>query len=118
VYVLPFPGPGGKWQVSTAGGADPRWRRDGRELYYVSPDGKLMALSIQVGADGRALNPGSPVALFQTKLATGAGVNIGFLSRPQYAVAQDGRFLINMTADDPTAPPISVELNWASGLGR
>jgi serine/threonine protein kinase len=118
VYVLPFPGPGGKWQVSTAGGADPRWRRDGRELYYVAPDGRLMAVSIQVGADGRALSPGSPVALFQTKLATGAAVNIGFLSRPQYAVAQDGRFLMNVTADDITAAPISVVLNWAAALKR
>jgi serine/threonine protein kinase len=116
VYVLPFPGPGGKWQVSTVGGADPRWRRDGRELYYVAPDGKLMGVSIQIGANERALNPGSPIALFQTKLATGASVNIGFLSRPQYAVAQDGRFLMNVTADDIAASPISVELNWAAGL--
>ena len=47
VYVQPFPGPGGKWQISTSGGIEPRWRRDGKELFYIAPDGKLMAAPIQ-----------------------------------------------------------------------
>jgi Tol biopolymer transport system component len=46
VYVAPFPGPGGKWQVSTAGGTFPRWRNDGRELYYLAPDNRLMTASV------------------------------------------------------------------------
>jgi len=46
IYVRPFPGPGGQWQVSTAGGSDPRWRPDGKELYYLAPDLKLMAAAV------------------------------------------------------------------------
>ena len=42
IYVAPFPGPGSSWKVSTAGGTEPRWRRDGKELFYLAPDGKLM----------------------------------------------------------------------------
>ena len=48
VYIAPFPGPGGKWQVSTAGGILPRWRRDGRELFYVALDNQLMAAEIKL----------------------------------------------------------------------
>ena len=47
VYVQPFPGPGGKWQVSTDGGIAPRWRRDSKELFYIAPNGKLMAVPIR-----------------------------------------------------------------------
>jgi Tol biopolymer transport system component len=118
VFIQPFPGPGGKWQVSTNGGADPRWGRDGRELFYVAPDGKLMAAEIHVDADGRALTPEPPNPLFQTRLATGANVTVGFLSRPQYAVAPDGRFLMNVTADDNVVSPISIVLNWATALKK
>jgi Tol biopolymer transport system component/predicted Ser/Thr protein kinase len=118
VYIRPFPDPGGKWQVSTNGGVDPRWRRDGRELFYLAPDSKLMAVAIQVGAEGRSLNPGPPVALFPTHLATGASVNIGFLSTAQYAVAPDGRFLMNVTAEETAAAPITIVLNWPTALKR
>ena len=61
IYVRPFPGPGGQWQVSTAGGKAPRWRPDGTELYYIAPDSRLMAASI--AASGTALQPGLPTAL-------------------------------------------------------
>jgi Tol biopolymer transport system component len=118
VYIRPFPGPGGKRQVSTNGGVDPRWRRDGRELFYVAPDGKLMAVAIQVETDGRTVSPGAPVALFPTRFASGANVNVGFNSRPQYAVAPDGRFLMNVTVDDPTPSPITIVLNWATALKK
>jgi Tol biopolymer transport system component len=118
VYIQAFPGPGSKWQVSTNGGVDPRWGRDGRELFYVAPDGKLMAVAIHVDADGRALNPGPPIALFQTRLATGANISMGFLTRPQYAVASDGRFLMNVTVDDNAPSPISIVLNWATALKK
>jgi Tol biopolymer transport system component len=118
VFIQPFPGPGGKKQASTNGGVDPRWGRDGRELFYVAPDGKLMAVEIHVDADGRALNAGPPTALFSTRFATGANVTVGFLSRPQYAVAPEGRFLMNVTVDDDAVSPISIVLNWAKALGR
>jgi Tol biopolymer transport system component len=119
VYIQAFPGPGGKKQVSTNGGVDPRWGRDGRELFYVAPDGTLMAVEIHVDPDGRAVNPGPPVALFQTRLATGAAITSGlFGTRPQYAVASDGLFLMNVTVDDNVPSPISIVLNWATALKK
>ena len=77
-----------------------------------------MAAAIQIAADGRTLSPGAPVALFPTRLATGANVTIGFLSKPQYAVAADGRFLMNVTAEDTTAAPITIVLNWTGALKK
>lgn len=50
VYVAPFPGPGGKWQVSAAGGTSPRWRPDGKELFYLAPDGRLTAAAVDLKA--------------------------------------------------------------------
>jgi Tol biopolymer transport system component len=116
VYVRPFPARGGKVQMSTAGGIDPRWRRDGKELFYVAPDGHLMAAPIQVTGD--ALNPGAPVRLFRPRFATGGNVNIGWLSRPQYAVAADGRFLMNVSTEDAVALPITIVQNWTLALKK
>ena len=62
------PGPGGKWQISTAGGAEPHWRADGKELYYRAPDQKLMAVEIQTGGEFQA---GVPRALFPGRFETG-----------------------------------------------
>jgi Tol biopolymer transport system component len=118
VYIRPFPRPGGKKQASTSGGVDPRWGRDGRELFYVTPDGTLMAVAIHVDPDGRAVDPGPPTPLFPTRLATGANVTVGFFARPQYAVAPDGRFLMNVTVDDNAPSPISIVLNWATTLKK
>ena len=110
VYVLPFPGPAGKWQVSTGGGHSPRWRRDGKELFYIGPDGKLMAAGIQ--ARGEVLEAGDPVALFQTQIVYG-GVGPAGWVRLQYAVAPDGRFLMNV--EQASDAPINLILNWAGG---
>ena len=74
IYIRPFPEPGGPWQVTTAGGSQPRWRPDGKELFYVGLDARLMAVPIAVGAD-RQLEAGTAVALFRTQLATGADIN-------------------------------------------
>ena len=82
----------------------------------MAPDGKLMAVPIQIGADKSTLSPGASVALFPTRFATGANVNIGFLSKPQYAIASDGRFLMNVTVDEPATSPITVVLNWQEEL--
>jgi Tol biopolymer transport system component len=117
VYIQPFPGPGGQWRVSTNGGVDPRWGPKGQELFYVAPDGKLMAVAIRVERDG-TLYHSPPVALFQTRLATGANITVGFRSRPQYAVAPDGRFLMNVTTDDNVVSPISIVLSWANLLKK
>jgi len=103
VYVRPFPGQGAQWQISTAGGSWPRWKSDGQELYYLSPDSQMMAARIQV--NGRTLEPSNPIALFPTRINL-AGV------RPQYDVARDGRFLINVTGEDAAPSPITLLLNW------
>ena len=71
IYIRPFPSPGGKWQVSTGGGIYPRWRRDGKELFYVALDNRVMAAPIQAATDGRTLSPGAPVALFPSRLTAG-----------------------------------------------
>ena len=108
IYVRPFPGPGGQWQISTAGGKAPRWRPDGTALYYIAPDSRLMAASI--AASGTALQPGLPTALFQTRIALGGTEVVG--TRQQYDVAPDGRFLINVSVDEGNAAPITVITNW------
>jgi Tol biopolymer transport system component len=119
VYLRPFPGPGGKWQVSMAGGSQPRWRPDGEELFYVAPDGRLMAVSIAVGADKQTLETGPPVPLFATRLASGSGITgVGLLPKPQYAVAPDGRFLMNVAVEEATGSPITIVLNWDAALKK
>jgi dipeptidyl aminopeptidase/acylaminoacyl peptidase len=105
IYVQPFPGPGDRWQVSTGGGAHPRWRPDGGELYFVSPGGTLMAAVVR--ASGSTFDAGSPTALFQTRMAVGSNANLS----PQYAVARDGRFLLNVD-ENSGAAPITVIVNW------
>ena len=74
IYIRPFPGPGGPWQVTTAGGTQPRWSPDGKELFYVGLDGRLMAVPIAVGAD-RQLEAGTAVALFRAQPATRPDIN-------------------------------------------
>ncbi len=118
VYVQGFPDPEkGKWQVSKGGGLHPRWRADGRELFYVSENQKLM--SVSVTSAGEALTFGNPSPLFDIALANGAGgVTIGL--RHQYDVAPDGqRFFVNLEASALLAP-ITVLMNWpalAKGTG-
>jgi dipeptidyl aminopeptidase/acylaminoacyl peptidase len=118
IYVRPFPGPGSPRQLSTAGGSQPRWRPDGKELFYIAPDARLMAAPIAIGADRQTLDVGAPVPLFRTRLASGANIPVGSQSKPQYAVASDGRFLMNMAVEGATAPPITVVLNWGAALKK
>ena len=107
VVVQPFPDAGGKWQVSTAGGAAPRWSPDGKELYLLAPDPTMMA--VPVTAAGTSFDAGTPVAMFPTRIVDGGTVAT---VRPQYAVARDGRFLITQALADATAAPIALILNW------
>ena len=98
-----------KSQVSTNGGYEPRWRADGRELYYLSEDRKLMAVSV-----GSGPSFGTPQALFQTRVVVGVNP-----LRTHYVPSRDGqRFLINTQAADPAPVPITVVLNWQAGLKR
>lgn len=113
VHVRPFAEPGagvnaadGQWQVSTTGGLFPRWRRDGREIYYIAPGGAVMAAPITV--TGSTLTPGTPVMLFPTRIYGGGG-DSG--QGRQYDVTRDGRFLINTVLDEASAP-ITLLQNW------
>ncbi|MEQ1757198.1 MAG: protein kinase [Vicinamibacterales bacterium] len=107
VVVQPFPGGGSKWQVSTSGGVAPRWRADGKEIYFLTPDAKMMA--VPVTAAGTSFEVGTPVMLFVTGIVDGGSVAN---NRPQYAVARDGRFLINQSVGDGRAAPITLLMNW------
>ena len=111
VYVRAFPD-GGTWQISTTGGYWPRWRRDGKELYFISPDGQLMAAPIATSANSRTFESGTAAALFSVRLASGGNIfATGYLARAQYAVAPDDRFLLNVPVDD-VAVPINLIFNW------
>jgi Tol biopolymer transport system component len=111
IYVQSFPAGGGKWQVSTTGGSQPRWRHDGKELFYIALDGKLMSVPVRAGATFEA---GTPVPLFQTQIF---GLGVGQLYSQQYDVTADGqRFLINMDLAEATAAPITVVLNWQKAV--
>jgi Tol biopolymer transport system component len=110
IYVKPFPGPGARSErISTNGGAQPRWRRDGKELFYIAMDGQLMAVPIRLAADTQTVRPEPPVALFPARVEHVLPV-AG--TRQQYAVSRDGnRFLINTVAEEVTSP-ITVIFNW------
>ena len=116
VYVKPFPDAGGRFLVSTAGGTNPRWSRDGKELFYVA-DNQLMATPIRPGRDARTLTAGAPIALFATHLAMGGNLSArGYNSSAQYTVTSDGQFLMNVTSDDAITSPITLVLNWTAAL--
>ena len=105
--------------MSSAGGVYPRWHPDGHSLFYLAPDMQLMSVPLETaGASGEA-SPGMPEALFETRIATtGPYVfTAGIFAKAQYAVAADGRLLMNV-ADDALASPIMVVLNWPAALRR
>jgi serine/threonine protein kinase len=113
IFVQPFPGPGGKTQISTTGGTQPRWRADGRELFYVGLDGTLMATPISFLENGTALRAGTSSALFSTHLVGQATVNRPQVNRQQYDVSPDGqRFLMNITIEPEAISPLTAIVNW------
>jgi serine/threonine protein kinase len=115
IYVQPFPGPGGKIQVSNEGGTQPRWNRNGKELFYLAADNKLMSVSIETTPDGKTLRPAVPVPLFSTHIVEVPPAT----QRHQYAVSPDGqRFLINVPAESAAVSPITVVVNWHPGLRK
>ena len=109
VYVQPFPGPGAKLQVSTAAGVQPRWRGDGRELFYREPSGRFMAVPVTV-RDG-ALEAGAPHPLFELRANSTPGT--------QYDVTADGqRFIVSVPVQAEGASPLTLVLNWPALLQR
>ena len=107
VYVVPFPGPGGKRQVSTGGGTQPSWRRDGKEIYYIGPDDKLMAAQIKV--TDSSLEIGTVSSLFVTHAFRAGGWS--------YDAADGRRFIINRYGDEPGAA-MNLVVNWDVGLKK
>jgi len=111
VYVRPFPAAAGKWQVSSDGGTQPRWRDDGKEMFYLASDHKLM--SVEVTANGSTFDHRSPTALFSTRVS---GIDT---PGDYYAVTADGkRFILNNLIAEAAYTPITVVLNWDSELKR
>ena len=108
--MQPFPGPGGKWQVSSQGGRDPQWRRDGKELFFLSPSGAMMSVNV---ASGTTLQLGTPRVLFPS---------VATLPNPtgrNYAVFADGqRFLIRKSLQARELPATTVFMNWTAGFAK
>ena len=110
VVVRSFPDLRERRQVSAGGGTQPRWTRDGRELFYMSPDRKLMAAAVRTAA-GFEVDP--PRALFQTRVMP------TIETRNHYDAAPDGqRFVVNSSRPEDAALPITVVVNWSSALPR
>ena len=108
IYVAPFPGPGAKVGVSINGGAQARWRADGREVFFIGVDERLMAAPIDLSA-GAAPQVGVPVPLFRTRV----GGAVQGSSRQQYFVSRDGqRFLMNTVLEGAPTSPITLIVNW------
>jgi len=107
IYVQSFPGSAGTWQISAAGGGIPRWRGDGKELFYLSLDNKIMSVPVEAGSGSH----GTPVPLFTVHPAIG-GPTGGI-----YDVTSDGkRFLVDSLPADQGSPPISLLVHWTGLL--
>jgi hypothetical protein len=104
VFVESLKPNGGKWQVSTSGGMEPHWRRDGKELFYIAGQ-KLMA--VEVKGDAGVFEVASPKSLFEVRLEN-------IVRRSRYQVATNGqRFLINVPVQ--ASSPFTVAVNWTAG---
>jgi eukaryotic-like serine/threonine-protein kinase len=109
IYVQSFPGPGRKWQASTAGGNDPSWRSDGKEIFYRALDQKLMGVEVTTSD---AFQAGVPKPLFLMRLQAGN-------ARNKYVAAPDGqRFLLVAPLGREAMTPTTVVLNWFAELTR
>jgi Tol biopolymer transport system component len=111
--VQAYPGPGGKWQVSTDGGNEPRWNPNGRELFYCRGDDMM---EVDIGG-GAGITAGKPRRLFAGHYTRTGG---GYV-RANYDVSPDGRrFLMLKPVEQEQAPPteIDVVLNWSEELKR
>jgi hypothetical protein len=110
LYVAPLPGYSGrKIKVSDDGGGWPRWSRDGKELFFLANDDRLMLADVR--GHGGDLQIGVPRALFDTQRKDVAN---GW----PYDVAPDGRILINTRSDAALAPPVTLLINWSALITR
>jgi hypothetical protein len=107
IYVTTFPGAAGKWQISRGGGTEPRWRGDGREIFYLGPTGVLTA--VPVGTEG-TFSTGAPTPLFQFH----GRAPISSTDVFSYDVTKDGkRFLVNRYVKPERIPPLTIVLHAA-----
>ena len=115
VYIRPFPGGEFQRRISIAGGEQPRWRGDGKELFFVGEDGKMMAAAVKAVAGATlSFEPDTPQPLFDADVAA-----VGYSSVLEYDVTADGkRFLVDTRGDSASAPPLNVVVNWDAGLKR
>jgi Tol biopolymer transport system component len=112
IYVQSFPASGAKWQISVSGGSQPRWRRDGKELFYLGGDRKVTA--VDVNTEAPTFAHGTPKALWGTRISKGED-----RAGDQYVVTSDGqRFLVNTLAEEGAYNHVSVVLNWTAGLKK
>jgi hypothetical protein len=109
VYVDAFPEPRGKKRISTSGGQFPKWGADGRELFYVSPENKLMAVSLKQGSD--ALEPSAPRELFPLPMRS-------TLAGATYEPSRDGKRLLVLTSPEAAQQSLNVIVNWPALLKR
>jgi serine/threonine protein kinase len=104
IVAQAFPMASGRFPVSTGGGTAPRWRADGNEIFFIAPDGVLMAVPITT--TGSAFDAGKPKALFRTDITAQP-------FKSQYAVSRDNRFIVNdLQPEEGAASPITLILNW------
>jgi eukaryotic-like serine/threonine-protein kinase len=109
VYVTAFPSGGAKWQVSTNGGTDPKWRRDGKELFFLDPADNILAVDLD--AVGKVARMGAPHPLFHA-----AGIQN---QQGPYAVSADGKkFLINSGDVKEESQPFTLVQNWPAELKK
>jgi Tol biopolymer transport system component len=116
VYVRPFPSGEGVWRISTVSGDQPRWRRDGKELFYAGADGRMMAVPIKAVADPKpSFELGAPVPLFESHIIDFPTTKGAF----QYDVTGDGkRFLVVTKNIAAAVSPLTVVVNWNAGLKK
>ena len=111
IYLQRFQDSGERMRISINGGVQPRWRRDGRELFYITLDGQLVAVPVTLSSSSRALEAGAAVPLFQARVG-----EVQDISLPDYIVSPDGqRFLLDTVVEEAAAP-IVVILNWKPRL--
>ena len=117
VYVQPFPPSGAKWLISPGGGGHPRWRRDGKELFYLAGGGgEAVIMAAEVTASASSFEAGAPKELLKTATLGQLG-DLGPGGDQVYGVSADGQRFIFLTPIGQ-AEPITVVLNWTTGLEK
>jgi serine/threonine protein kinase/Tol biopolymer transport system component len=112
IYVQSFPTGAGKFQISQNGGIRPLWRRDGKELFYLTPEGQMMSMAI---LDAETFRASPPSVLFQVRVASSIGAGAG----RQYGVSRDGqRFIVNALEQQASTQSLTVVLDWLAATQR